>query len=43
MITKTDLVEMQFSVANGDRLPIKQNDLKIHGHSFEARYLMIST
>ena len=37
MITKTDLVEMQFNVASGDKLPIKQDDLKIHGHSFEAR------
>lgn len=37
MITKTDLVEMQFQVASGKRLPVKQDDLKIHGHSFEAR------
>lgn len=37
MITKTDLVEMQFTVASGKRLPVKQDDLRIHGHSFEAR------
>ena len=37
MITKTDLVEMQFTVASGKRLPVKQEDLRIHGHSFEAR------
>ncbi|KAK4336628.1 hypothetical protein RND71_043740 [Anisodus tanguticus] len=37
MITKTDLVEMQFNVANGEKLSLSQNDVQINGHSFEAR------
>jgi 3-methylcrotonyl-CoA carboxylase alpha subunit len=37
MITRTDLVRWQLEVAAGNRLPQLQNDLKIHGHSFETR------
>ncbi|CAD5114772.1 DgyrCDS3816 [Dimorphilus gyrociliatus] len=37
MITDTDLVEWQIKVASGQVLPKKQSDLKINGHSFEAR------
>lgn len=37
MITGTDLVAWQIMVANGEKLPLRQKDLKISGHSFEAR------
>lgn len=37
MITKQDLVEWQLRVASGQELMLKQEDLKIHGHAFEAR------
>lgn len=37
MITGTDLVEWQLRVASGEKLPLSQNDLKVDGHSFEAR------
>jgi 3-methylcrotonyl-CoA carboxylase alpha subunit len=37
MITRQDLVEWQLRVACGQRLPLLQPDLKIHGHAFEAR------
>jgi 3-methylcrotonyl-CoA carboxylase alpha subunit len=38
MITGQDLVEWQFRVANGQPLPITQQDqLRINGHAFEAR------
>ncbi|KAF2355622.1 Biotin/lipoyl attachment, partial [Trinorchestia longiramus] len=37
MITGTDLVEWQIRVAAGERLPLLQEDLRLHGHSFEAR------
>lgn len=37
MITQQDLVEWQLRVACGQRLPRLQNELKIHGHAFEAR------
>jgi 3-methylcrotonyl-CoA carboxylase alpha subunit len=37
MITGLDLVEWQFRVAAGEPLPLKQKDLKINGHAFEAR------
>ncbi|RMX63389.1 hypothetical protein KXD40_001577 [Peronospora effusa] len=37
MITKQDLVELQLKVAAGQKLPIRQEDLSIHGHALEAR------
>ncbi len=36
-ITGLDLVKMQIQVAQGDVLPVKQEDLRIHGHSIELR------
>jgi len=36
-ITGLDLVEWQIIVANGQPLPLKQNELSINGHAFEAR------
>ncbi len=37
MITGLDLVEWQLRVASGEPLPLKQDQLKIHGHALEAR------
>lgn len=37
MITGQDLVEWQLRVASGEPLPLQQDQLKIHGHAFEAR------
>lgn len=37
IITNTDLVELQILVARGEVLPIKQEDIKIHGHALELR------
>ncbi|MFT5278137.1 MAG: 3-methylcrotonyl-CoA carboxylase alpha subunit [Glaciecola sp.] len=37
MITGEDLVEWQIRVANNEILPKQQDQLKMHGHSFEAR------
>lgn len=36
-ITGHDFVEIQMRVASGEPLPFAQDDLKISGHSFEAR------
>ncbi len=36
-ITGQDLVEWQLRVASGERLPLKQEELKIKGHAIEAR------
>jgi 3-methylcrotonyl-CoA carboxylase alpha subunit len=37
MITGQDLVEWQLLVAAGEPLPLKQEELTINGHAFEAR------
>ncbi|KAJ7333188.1 hypothetical protein OS493_018364 [Desmophyllum pertusum] len=37
MITGQDLVEWQLRVAAGETLPLAQEDIKLIGHSFEAR------
>ena len=37
MITGQDLVEWQLRVAAGESLPLTQEDIKLIGHSFEAR------
>lgn len=37
MISGQDLVEWQLRVANGEPLPLTQEQLKINGHAFEAR------
>ena len=36
-ITGLDLVELQFRVAAGERLPLAQADVRIDGHAAEAR------
>ncbi len=36
-ITGTDLVEWQLRVASGEPLPLRQEELAIHGHAIEAR------
>jgi acetyl-CoA carboxylase, biotin carboxylase subunit len=37
MITGLDLVKLQITVARGEKLPFKQEDLAIRGHAIEAR------
>ncbi len=37
LISGVDLVELQIKVARGEALPMKQEDLKIHGHAMELR------
>eukprot|EP00835_Amoeboradix_gromovi_P005544 NODE_531_length_7106_cov_0.213929.p2 type:complete len:428 gc:universal NODE_531_length_7106_cov_0.213929:2761-1478(-) len=37
MITNLDLVEWQLNIANNLPLPLKQSEIKRHGHAFEAR------
>src|SRR5688572_8282723 len=37
MVTGIDLVKLQISVAEGNKLPFKQEDLKLHGHAVEVR------
>ena len=36
-ITGLDLVEWQLLVASGEKLPLAQHELRIHGHAIEAR------
>jgi propionyl-CoA carboxylase alpha chain len=36
-ITGLDLVEWQIRVAQGEKIPFNQDDIKIHGHSIECR------
>lgn len=36
-ITGLDLVNLQLRVAQGEKLPISQNDLRINGHAIEVR------
>ncbi|MGY9054858.1 MAG: acetyl-CoA carboxylase biotin carboxylase subunit [Alphaproteobacteria bacterium] len=36
-ITNTDLVEWQLRVANGEPLPLSQDDIRVHGHAIEVR------
>jgi acetyl-CoA carboxylase biotin carboxylase subunit len=37
MITQRDLVRLQIAVANGEKLPFTQEDLKVHGAAIECR------
>jgi 3-methylcrotonyl-CoA carboxylase alpha subunit len=37
LITNTDLVHWQFLVASGEKLPLPQDKIKIHGHAVESR------
>ncbi len=37
MITGVDLVKQQIKIANGEKITLKQDDLKIHGHAIECR------
>ncbi|MES2772486.1 MAG: acetyl/propionyl/methylcrotonyl-CoA carboxylase subunit alpha [Pseudomonadota bacterium] len=37
MITGQDLVEWQLRVADGEALPLRQDQLELHGHALEAR------
>lgn len=37
LITGVDLVELQIRVAEGHPLPMKQDDIRIHGHAIECR------
>jgi len=37
LITNLDLVEWQIRVANGEKLPLSQDEIKCQGHAIEAR------
>lgn len=36
-VTGLDLVELQIQVANGEKLPLTQDQVQVNGHAFEAR------
>ena len=36
-VTGTDLVEWQFRIAAGEKLPLRQHEVKLAGHAIEAR------
>ena len=36
-VTGLDLVKLQIKVARGEKIPFKQEDLRIHGHAIEVR------
>lgn len=37
MVTGIDIIKEQLRIAAGEKLSIKQSDVKIHGHAFECR------
>jgi acetyl-CoA carboxylase, biotin carboxylase subunit len=37
MVTGIDIVKLQLLIANGEKLPLRQQDIKIKGHSIECR------
>ncbi len=37
MVTGLDLVALQIRVAEGERLPVRQEDIRLQGHAIEAR------
>nr|KAF6475174.1 methylcrotonoyl-CoA carboxylase 1 [Rousettus aegyptiacus] len=37
MITGIDLVEWQFKIAAGEKIPLSQEEISLQGHAFEAR------
>jgi acetyl-CoA carboxylase biotin carboxylase subunit len=37
LVTGLDLVQLQFRIAAGERLPFKQEDIQIRGHAIECR------
>lgn len=37
MVTGRDLVEWQVRIAAGEKLPVSQDDIEMHGHAIEAR------
>ena len=37
MVTNLDLIKLQISIANGDKIPFKQEDITLRGHAIECR------